>query len=228
MAGVATQALHPFMLNTEAVASCFGTVQSIASARRLRLQGDRSSSSIRSAFHEPERAALLPYRPGAVEGLAPASPSAMFPASSRMNRGDYVETLPIIQFDMILEVRPPRGGEIEFENIRKLIYTLRDPARSVPIKWISFDQYQSRDSMQIMHQQGFMVGYQSMDIDTTAYERDQAPRSMTGASCAPPHAKAQEGNDHARDRHRRRTRSTTRRKGSKDVSDSMAGVVGTG
>ena len=33
-----------------------------------------------------------------------------------MNRGDYVETLPIIQFDMILEVRPPRGGEIEFEN----------------------------------------------------------------------------------------------------------------
>ena len=59
------------------------------------------------------------------------------PGFRHMNRGDYVETLPIIQFDMILEVRPPRGGEIEFENIRKLIYTLRDSMK-VPIKWISF------------------------------------------------------------------------------------------
>ena len=49
VAGVATQALHPFMLNTEAVTGCFGTVQSIASPRRLRLQGDRSSSSTRPA-----------------------------------------------------------------------------------------------------------------------------------------------------------------------------------
>jgi len=30
VAGVSTQALHPFMLNTDAVAKCFGVVQSIA------------------------------------------------------------------------------------------------------------------------------------------------------------------------------------------------------
>ena len=29
-----------------------------------------------------------------------------------MDRGDYQETLPIIQLDMILEVKPPPGGEI--------------------------------------------------------------------------------------------------------------------
>ena len=110
------------------------------------------------------------------------------PGFRHMNRGDYVETLPIIQFDMILEVRPPRGGEIEFENIRKLIYTLRDSMK-VPIKWISFDQFQSRDSMQIMHQQGFMVGYQSMDIDTMAYDVTKQA-FYDGRILAPLHAKA--------------------------------------
>jgi hypothetical protein len=33
--------------------------------------------------------------------------------------------MPQINFDLILEVKPPRNGEIEFENIRKLIYKLR-------------------------------------------------------------------------------------------------------
>src|SRR6185437_12295818 len=45
------------------------------------------------------------------------------------------ELMPVINFDAILEVKPPRGGEIEFENIRTLFYKLREAG--VPLKWIS-------------------------------------------------------------------------------------------
>ena len=42
-------------------------------------------------------------------------------------------------------MKPPPGGEIVYENIRKLMYMLRDKLK-MPIKWVSFDQYQSTDS----------------------------------------------------------------------------------
>jgi hypothetical protein len=61
-----------------------------------------------------------------------------------------------INFDLILEVRPPRNGEIEFENIRKLVYLLRE--QGMNLKWISFDSYQSVDSRQILRQHGFANG----------------------------------------------------------------------
>ena len=124
IAGVATQALHPFMLNTEAVTGCFGTVQSIASrddcdfkASKVQLYPARFMNQNEPRFCHIDLA-LSKDSAGVSIGHVPGF--------RHMNRGDYVETLPIIQFDMILEVRPPRGGEIEFENIRKLIYTLRD------------------------------------------------------------------------------------------------------
>ena len=45
VAGVATQALHPFMLNIDAIAACFGTVPSIACATlRLRRRPGCSST----------------------------------------------------------------------------------------------------------------------------------------------------------------------------------------
>ena len=66
------------------------------------------------------------------------------------------ELMPQINFDLILEVKPPRNGEIEFENIRKLFYKLRE--QGMNLKWISFDTYQSVDSMQILRQKGFTTG----------------------------------------------------------------------
>ena len=53
-------------------------------------------------------------------------------------RGDYREALPIIHFDLVLEIMPPPGGEIIYGRIRQLIYNLRDVI-GLPIKWVSFD-----------------------------------------------------------------------------------------
>lgn len=220
IAGVATQALHPFMLNTEAVTNCFGRVLSIVSRDDCDFAQTRLQVYPKRIEHPKE------FRFAHVD-LAISKDSAgvcvgHVPGFVDIQRGESVETLPIVQFDMILEVRPPRGGEIEFENIRKLLYLLRDKLH-LPLRWVTFDNFQSKDSMQIMHQQGFTTGYQSMDIDTYAYDvskqafyddRVRAPahpkamREMITLEIDPKKNKI----DHPPN-------------GSKDVSDAMAGVI---
>ncbi|MEJ6846721.1 hypothetical protein V3589_10950 [Sinorhizobium fredii] len=218
--GVSTQALHPFMMNTDAVAGCFGKVLSIASREDCDFRATRLQLYPRRIQHpdEPRFAhvdlALTKDSAGVSVGHVPSFVD--------VNRGDTIETLPLIQYDLVLEVRPPRGGEIELENIRRLLYALRDQLK-LPLKWVSFDQYQSRDSMQIMSRQGFIVGYQSMDIDTFAYDvikqafYDDRVR-------APAHPKAQKEMT-TLEIDTKKNKIDHPPQGSKDVSDSMAGVA---
>lgn len=218
--GVATLALHPFMLKTEAVAAAFGKVQSIASRE------DCDFVETRVSIY-PKRV-RNPRMPRLVHiDLAYAKDSAgvsigYVESFMSVSRGDHVETLPVVEFDMILEVEVPRGGEIEFEHLRKLIYTLRDKV-GLPIKWVSFDGFQSRDSMQIMAQRGFVVDYQSMDRDTVAYDYTKQA-FYDGRVRAPMHAKAlREMTTLEIDVKKGKIDHPPH--GSKDVADSMAGVI---
>lgn len=220
VAGVATLALHPFMLNTEAVSSCFGTVQSIASREdcdfkhtKLQVYPKRFVNRQEPRFAHIDLALSKDSAGVSIGHVA---------GFIDMDRGEHTETLPVIQYDLVLEVRPPRGGEIELENIRKLLYLLRDQL-GMPIKWVTFDQFQSKDSMQILHNKGFVVGYQSMDIDTFAYDVTKQA-FYDGRIRAPAHPKAQ--------REMVTLEIDTKKnvvnhppQGSKDVSDSMAGVA---
>ena len=59
----------------------------------------------------------------------------------RMRRSEMVdELMPVLVYDVVLEIRPPKGGEINFEKIRKLLYILRE--NGMPGKWVTADQYQ--------------------------------------------------------------------------------------
>jgi hypothetical protein len=220
IAGYSTQALHPFMLNTEAVGKCFGRVKSIVTREACDfkltfLQG------IPENIQHPNEPRFAHIDLGLTKDSAGMAIGHV-PGFKHMNRGDYQETLPIIQFDMILEVMPPPGGEIEYENLRSLLYALRDKL-GIPIKWVSFDTFQSVDSMQILHQNGFVVGPQSMDTDTLAYDATKQA-FYDDRIRAPEHAKAQKemctlefDAKHLKIDHPPQ--------GSKDVSDAMAGVV---
>jgi hypothetical protein len=86
------------------------------------------------------------------------------------------ELMPQINLDLIHEVRPPRDGEIVFEDIRKLIYKLRE--QGINLKWVTFDAYQSVDSMQILRQQGFITGLLSMDKNPLPYDVRRRPSMM--------------------------------------------------
>jgi len=141
---------------------------------------------------------------------------------TRIVRGESeVETLPKIHIDALLEVRPPRGGEIKFYKIRSLLYKLRE--YGLNLKWMTADTYQSKDSMQILRQKGFITGEQSLDTSTVPYDILKTAL-YDGRISAPRHDKcARELAQLERDT--KRGKIDHPMLGSKDVADSLAGVV---
>lgn len=71
------------------------------------------------------------------------------------------EELPFVAYDLVFTIKPPKGGEIEFTEVRNIIYLLRD--LGLPVKWVTFDGYQSRDSRQMMRKKGFKTGELSVE-----------------------------------------------------------------
>lgn len=219
IAGCATMALHPFILDTTAIGKAFGVVKSIGSRpdvdfvssklqlypRRINLPEEPRFAHIDLAVSRDSCGLSI----GHVVGFEP------------MSRGANIEMLPVIRFDLILEIRPPRGGEIELENARRVLYACRKAGMN--LKWVSLDTYQSKDSLQILAKQGFIVGTQSMDTDTVAY--DVSKQALyDGRVLAPESAKAKL--EWARLERDPKTKKIDHPpKGSKDVSDSMAGVI---
>jgi hypothetical protein len=220
IAGYSTQALHPFILDTDAVARCFGKSQSICSREDADFQTTHIDLLPKRIEH--------PTEPRFIHiDLATSKDSAGLCCGhvvgfKHMDRGDYQETLPIIQLDIILEVKPPPGGEILYAKLRSIVYVLRDTLH-VPVKWVSFDQFQSTDSQQILAVNGFVTGYQSVDTDTHAYDMTKQA-FYDDRVLAPAHAKAQkelctleydakaQKIDHPPN-------------GSKDTADAIAGVI---
>ena len=80
------------------------------------------------------------------------------------------ETLKInIKFDFILNIIPPRPpAKVDISKVRSLIPWL---SQNKGINWgmITYDQYQSQESMQELEKAGFPVGYQSVDKTDEAY-----------------------------------------------------------
>lgn len=220
VAGVSTQALHPFMLNTDAVANCFGVVHSIASRDDVDFV-DTKLQIFPGRIVNPDEPRFAHIDLSISKDSCGIS-IGHISHFEHVNRGDHVETLPVIRFDMLLEVRPPRGGEIIFDKIRRLLYVLRDDLK-LPLKYVSFDQFQSKDSMQILHQAGFMVGYRSMDTDTWAYDMTKQA-FYDGRILAPEHKKAQSEMVRLEIDHKKHEIDHPPN-GSKDVADSMAGVI---
>lgn len=79
----------------------------------------------------------------------------------------FVMKAPIIVIEFMLRVVPPRGGEIEIASIRSLIYELR--SYGYGIRYVSFDQFQSADSMQQLKRSGIESGHLSADTDPMVY-----------------------------------------------------------
>lgn len=80
------------------------------------------------------------------------------------------DTLSIkVKFDFILNIIPPRApAKVDISKVRSLIPWL---SKNKDINWgmISYDQYQSQESMQELDKAGFPVKYQSVDKTDEAY-----------------------------------------------------------
>jgi hypothetical protein len=82
--------------------------------------------------------------------------------------------LPVIGLDFIATLVPSNTlvGEILLSDIRKIIIDFKKRSKhpsGVPIRLVTFDQFQSRDSMQILARQGIATGRISVDRDASAY-----------------------------------------------------------
>lgn len=136
------------------------------------------------------------------------------------------EVLPVIAIDFAMRIVPPQNGEIDFSKIRQILFTLKEEY-GLPIKILTADGFNSVDFKQIMGKKGYVTDYISMDRTTEPYvafknamldNRVLLPRSnilvqeLVGLEFTRQGAK--EKVDHPP-------------KGSKDVSDAVAGVVST-
>jgi hypothetical protein len=167
IAGSSTFALHPFIINTEAVSNAFGQCQSVLSVESTDFVVSRPSIFPKRIIKpdEPRMAHVDLGLTGDSAGIA----VGWVEGFKKVPRSDNTfELMPQINFDLILEVKPPRNGEIEFENIRQLFYKLRE--QGMNLKWISFDTFQSVDSIQILRQKGFVTGTHSMDKTSLTYD----------------------------------------------------------
>lgn len=220
VAGVSTLAKHPYIMDTEALTDCMN-------------KGHKSLlSDIRTDFksypimvypqrivdgHKPRWAHIDLSVTGDSTGIVIGHVSGF----KAIDRGDCMETWPEITIDASLEVFPPQGGEILFYKIREMLYKLR--GMGLNIKWVSFDSYQSVDSLQTLRQQGFQTGMRSMDTSIQPYamlkaaiydrrlimaEHQRLRRELLSVELDTKKGKI----DHPAN-------------GSKDVADALAGVV---
>lgn len=84
---------------------------------------------------------------------------------TRRNEEDVLctEVMPIIWIDIMLRIVSPQGGEINFGNIRSLIYELQ--AMGYLFEKVTLDSYQSSDTIQILNGRG--IEAEELSIDKT-------------------------------------------------------------
>jgi hypothetical protein len=185
IAGSATFALHPFIVNTEAVAKAFGVRQSVLSTQETDFVARPLMYPTRILRPDEPRLAHVDL---GLTGDSAGVAVGWVEGFAKVPRSDNTfEMMPVINLDLILEVKPPQGGEIEFENIRTLFYKLREAGMN--LKWISFDTYQSADSIQLLRQKGFTTGTYSMDATSMPYDFTKSA-FYDGRIKAPLHGKA--------------------------------------
>ena len=78
------------------------------------------------------------------------------------------EMRPKVYMDLMLRIQAPNKGEIMFTDVRQIIYTLQD--LGFPIGQVSFDGWQSVDSIQILRTRGINATMLSVDRTIEPHE----------------------------------------------------------
>jgi len=219
IAGMSTLARHPFIMNTDSIAACMTNDRPIVNKHWVDFRFEKLG------IYQGRFADLNRPRWAHVDlGLTADSAGICIgyvKGFKKVDRGDHYEVLPEIVVDALLEVRPPKGGEIQFHKIRSLFYKLI--SMGYPLKWVSYDSYQSTDSMQMLRSKGLVSGHVSMDITRDPYEITKTALYDHRLSI-PFHAKLRKELASLEDDPKTGDIDHPPN-GSKDVADALAGVV---
>ena len=223
IAGVSTLARHPYFVDVESVANAFGQHPSIFSREEVDFI-ETQLMFYPKHFWRPELPRFAHIDLGITgdsAGLTIGCVSGFRSMKALGFSSSEEEFMPTIRIDGVLEVKPPKHGEILFWKIRDVLVKLRDSGMN--IRWVSFDSFQSRDSLQLLKQQGFVVGEFSMDKDTKGYDTLKSC-IYTNRLSAPQHIKCRKELV-ALEKDTKTGKIDHPISGSKDCSDSLAGVV---
>jgi hypothetical protein len=224
IAGISTLARHPYFLETAKVFKSMGRHHSIFGEPEVDFVS--SKLTLRSAaFFKPELPRFVHVDlaiSGDSAGLCVGTVKGFRSMKSLgMSDNDH-EMMPEFHIDGVLRVRPPRNAEIQFWKIREVIVALR--TLGMNMRWVTFDSFQSVDSQQLLRQQGFITGLQSMDV-TPCLPYDYLKSAVYDGRVAMP------SHDKLRTEILSLERSLKTGKvdhppaGSKDCADALAGVV---
>lgn len=220
IAGIGTLARYPYIMNNAKVSEAFGFHESIFTHQTTDFS-DGELGIIMDNLQYKERARWAHIDLGVTNdacGLA----IGCVPSFAAIKRStDEIEMLPNIHVDGLLRITPPHGDEILFYKIRDILYVLRD--NGINIKWVSFDQFQSVDSIQILQRKGFLAGRQSVDITMEPYDHTKLA-IYDGRLKAPIHSTCMV-ELLSLERDIKKGKIDHPPEGSKDVSDGLAGVV---
>lgn len=142
------------------------------------------------------------------------------------------ELKPVIVFDFLLRIKPGSGAALELADFRKILMHLRDEM-GFKISVVTFDGFQSLDSIQILRKKRFNVGECSVDKNKAPYEelreaiyerRVEFPKYMTYLNRGDTQ-KVDIANLELSELQDTGKKIDHPEKGSKDVADAMAGVV---
>ena len=220
IAGWATLAKHPFIVDREAIGACARKDYNCFSRERVDFVETQLSISPRN-FYKPELPRFFHCDlalTGDSAGFAIGTVTG-FKAVTTIE--GVQELLPIVHIDGLLEIAPPKGSEIKLHKVRDVIHALRKAGLN--IKWGTFDQFQSRDSMQLLKQAGLGIGYQSIDINCDPYEFTKNAIYDKRLSF-PEHARCQRELA-SLEKNTKKAKIDHPPGASKDVSDALAGVV---
>lgn len=221
IAGVSTLARHPFFIEVDKVHAAFTERESIFSQSVVDFVTMRLTLLKRNFWNPdvPRFAHVDLALSGDSAGLAIGTVSGFKSVSTDTNTPAY---MPEIHVDGTLEIRPPKNCEILLGKIREVIIALK--RMGLNIVWVTFDQFQSSDSQQILRQQGLITGHQSMDeVPCRAYDFTKTA-AYEGRLDIPVHGKLQR--EMLMLEKNTKTGKVDHPPGaSKDVSDALAGVV---
>ncbi len=219
--GISTLATHPFMLNVEAVTNSFKSdMPRLVSRNDVDFQATSLMIYPRN-IPNPQEPRWV-HIDLAVTGDSAGLCIGHVKEFKKLTRGvEEAELLPDIHIDATLEVKPPKGGEINFEKIRGLIYKLKE--YGLNIRWISFDTFQSTDSQQTLGTKGFKTGVISMDKTTTPY--DVLKTAIYDGRVSIPYHDKLRVELLSLERDQKKGKIDHPPNSSKDISDALAGVV---
>ncbi len=163
--GVSFRPKSSFFTNFEKVSDCIGLHRSILNFKSV----DLSKHKLRIVNHvsDPWRVHWVHIDLGLTRDHA-GIVMGHVPKFVKIHRGeDIFETLPFIKIDLVLDIIPPKNGEIEFSKIRELIYQLLKSG--INIRGVTLDAFQSRDTIQQLRRKSVPSQVFSVDDDPKAY-----------------------------------------------------------